>query len=301
MKKIFSPLVIAMVFVSTMMAHPGRLYLVGSATPNGWELNTAALMLTVSDGVYEWVGDLSDGELKFLETPNWMPSYGPAVNGDALASGTLTKRVEELQENDNKYMVTAGRYSLRIDLTGENPQLTVADGIGMEDKGFSGHNPVAIYPIGTATAAGWTPANAIELAETAFNSGIYQGQIALQSGELKFLHQRDWGKAYGATVANTPITDEGEYAITVTDDSNDNKFAVSLVNETTYYVTVNAVTNQLILSLSGPSGIESTMMMNEIVGVYDMQGRMVSISPLGLPAGLYILRGTQQTQTIIIK
>ncbi len=301
MKKRISLLVIAMVFVSTMMAHPGRLYLIGSATPNGWDLNTAALMLTVSDGVYEWVGDLSAGELKFLETPTWMPSYGPATNGDALASGSMVKREQELQENDNKYMVTAGRYSLRIDLTGENPQLTVADGTGMEDKGFSSHNPAAIYPIGSATAAGWTPANAIELAETAFNSGIYQGQIALQSGELKFLHQRDWGKAYGATAANTPINDEGEFAITVTDDSNDNKFAVSLENETTYYVTVNAVTNQLILALNAPSGIESTMMMNEIVGVYDMQGRMVSISPLGLPAGLYILRGTQQTQTIIIK
>ena len=258
-------------------------------------------MLTVSDGVYEWVGDLSAGELKFLETPNWMPSYGPVTNGGTLASGVMVKRVEELQENDNKYMVSAGRYSLRIDLTGENPQLTVEDGTGMENKGFTSHYPVAVYPIGDATAAGWSLDNATELTETAFNSGIYQGQIALNSGELKFLHQRDWGKAYGASAANTPITDEGEFDIIITDDSNDFKFAVSLAEETTFYVTVDAVNNQLTLSLSDPSGIENTMLVNEIVGVYDMQGRMVSISPLGLPAGLYILRGTQQTQTIIIK
>ena len=276
MKKIFSLLVIAMVSVSTMMAHPGRMYLIGNATPNGWDLNAAALMLTVSDGVYEWVGDLSDGELKFLETPTWMPSYGPSTQGEALASGTMVKREQELQDNDNKYNVSAGRYSLRIDLRGDAPQLTVKDGTGMEDKGFSSHYPVAIYPIGDATAAGWSLDNAIELTETAFNSGIYQGQIALHNGELKFLHQRDWGKAY-------------------------NKFAVSLAEETTYYVTVNAVTNQLILALNAPSGVENTLVENKIEGVYDMQGRMVSISPLGLPAGLYILRGTQQTQTIIIK
>ena len=301
MKKVFSLFVIAMISVSTLMAHPDRLYLMGDATPNGWDLNSAALMLTVEDGVYEWVGDLSAGSLKFLETPNWMPSYGPTTNGEALASGTMVKREQELQDNDNKYNVAAGRYSLRIDLTGENPQLTVEDGTGMEDKGFSSHYPIVIYPIGNATAAGWDLANAAEWEETAFNSGIYQGQLTLHSGELNFLHQRDWGKAYGATVANTPVTAEGTFAIMITDDSNDNKFAVSLEEETTYYVTVNAVTNQLILSFNDPSGIVNTMTMNEIEGVYDLQGRLISLSPANLPAGLYILKGAQQTHKIIIK
>ena len=301
MKKNLSLLVIAMFSVSTMMAHPRRMYLIGDATPGGWDLNAAALMQTVSDGVYEWVGDLSNGELKFLETPNWMPSYGPATNGDALATGALVKREQELAENDNKYNVAAGRYSLRIDLTGENPQLTVEDGTGMEDKGFSSHYPAAIYPIGSSTVGGWDLALAAEWSETAFNSGIYQGEIALHSGELKFLHQRNWGKAYGATVADTPVTDEGEFAIMITDDSNDNKFAVSLAEETTYYVTVNAVTNQLVLSLNAPSGVENTLVENKIEGVYDLQGRMVALSPVGLPAGLYILKGNQQTHKIIIK
>ena len=302
MKKLFSLLTIAMVSVSTMMAHPDRMYLIGNATPGGWDLNVAALMITESDGVYEWVGDLNAGELKFLETPNWMPSYGPAMNGDALASGTLTKRVVELPENDNKYMVTAGRYSLRIDLTGETPQLTVADGTGMEDKGFSSHYPVAIYAIGSATDAGWSLDNAVAMNESAFNSGIYQAQIALQSGELKFLHQRDWGRAYGATEANAPVAGEGEFNLgLITDDSNDNKFAVSLTEQTTYYVTINAVTNKMTVSLNAPSNIENTTMTNEIEGVYDLQGRLISISPVGLPAGLYILKGTQQTQKIIVK
>ncbi len=301
MKKIFSLLVIAMFTLSTMMAHPGRLYLIGDATPNGWDLHTAALMLTVEDGVYEWVGDLSAGDLKFLENEDWIPSYGPATQGEALASGTMVKREQELQDNDNKYTVSAGRYSLRVDLRGEAPQLTVEDGTGMEDKGFSSHYPVAIYPIGDATAADWSLDNAIELTETAFNSGIYQGQIALHSGELKFLHQRNWGKAYGATVADAPIADEGAFDIMITDDSNDNKFAVSLEEETTFYVTVNAVTNQLVLSFNNPSGVENTLVENKIEGVYDLQGRMVAHSPVSLPAGLYILKGTHQSHKIIVK
>ena len=301
MKKVFSFLVISLVSISALMAHPGRLYLIGDATPNGWSLDEAALMLTESDGIYEWVGDLNTGELKFLETPDWMPSYGPATNGESLASGTMTKRTEELSTNDNKYAVTAGRYSLRIDLTGADPQITVADGTGLPDKGFSSHYPVAIYPIGPATNAGWSLDDAVEIPETAFNSGIYKAQLALHSGDLKFLKQRNWGKNFGATVANDPITGEGEFNIMTTDDGNDNKFAVTLGQETTYYVTVNAVTNKLTLSLNEPTAIERVMKSDVMEGVYDLQGRLVALSPIGLPAGLYIIKGTQQTQKLVIK
>lgn len=301
MKKIFSLLVIALVSASALMAHPGRMYLIGDATPNGWSLDNAALMLTESDGVYEWVGDLKAGELKFLETPNWMPSYGPATNGADLASGTMTKRVEELETNDNKYKVAAGRYSLHIDLTGAEPSLTVADGTGLPDKGFSSHNPVAIYPIGPATAAGWSLDDAVEMVETAFNSGIYKTQLALHTGELKFLKQRNWGENFGATVANDPINGEGEFSIMTTNDGNDNKFAVTLEQETTFYVTVDATTNKLTLSLNAPTGIKNILMNDAMEGVYDLQGRLVALSPAGLPSGLYIIKGIQQTQKIVIK
>lgn len=301
MKKAFTLFAVVLISVSAMMAHPSRLYLIGSATPNGWDLNQAALMLTVSDGVYEWVGDLKAGELKFLETPTWMPSYGPATDGTAFASGVMTKRVEELSTNDNKYAVTAGRYSIRIDLTGTDPQLTVADGTSLPDKGFASHYPETVYAVGSATDAGWTPANAIAMNETAFNSGIYVAQVALQTGELKFLHQRDWGRAYGASVANAPLSGEGSYDMgLITDDSNDNKFAVSLGAKTNYYITVNAVTMKLGVSVNAPTGIEEIKNNNMTAGVYDIQGRYVATSIEGLSAGLYILRTASESKKIIV-
>ncbi len=302
MKKIISLLLISIISLSAAAEQPSRLYLIGDATSGGWSLDDATLMVPSGDGVFEWVGALSTGRMKFVTHHDWLPSYGPAADNTPLAAGTVDLTIRNTYEDgDNSFAVTAGRYSLRIDLTGAAPQLTIADGTSLPDKGYTAVYPQTIYAIGSATAAGWTLDDAIAMSETDYNSGVYQSELALQTGELKFLKQKDWGKAYGATAANTPLTGAGEYSIMSIDDSNDLKFAVSLENETTYYVTVNAVTNQLILSLSEPSGIENTMMMNEIVGVYDMQGRMVSISPLGLPAGLYILRGTQQTQTIIIK
>ena len=251
MKKIFSLLFLVSVCVSAMMAHPSRMYLIGSATSAGWSLDNAALMVTDSDGVYEWIGDLNDGELKFLETPNWMPSYGPAANGDSLASGAMTKRVEELQDNDNKYAVAAGRYSIHIDLTGENPQLTVADGTGLEDKGYSTYYPEVLYAIGNATLAGWTIEDAIEMRETAFNSGLYRAKFALHTGELKFLKQRNWGAGFGATVANDSVYDAGVYSIAALDDS-DKKFAVALTEETEFEVEVSAVDSTMTLTVAYP-------------------------------------------------
>lgn len=250
MKKIFTLIISALLCVSAAEAHPSRMYMIGSATPGEWSLDDMLLMQTVSDGVYEWVGDLVDGQLKFLITQGWMPSYGPAVDGTVLAVGdtALVERVEELQDNDNKFWINAGRWSLRVDLTGESPVLTAADGTGMDDMGYAAYYPEAIYPIGSATEAGWSLDNAVAVSETEFNSGIYTTTLLLQSGEIKFLKQHDWGKAYGAAEANVTISEVGEYDLASIDDSNDIKFSISLDEATAFAVTVNAVEGKLIIA-----------------------------------------------------
>ena len=148
---------------------------------------------------------------------------------------------------DNKFAVTAGRYALKIDMSGAKPQLTVADGTGMADKGLNTYYPEIIYAIGSATTAGWVVKNAIEMRESAFISGSYEKVLTLNTGELKFLHQKDWGAGYGATLANDPVNGSGVYTIAALDDS-DNKFAVTLTDATDYKVTVNAVTSSMTLS-----------------------------------------------------
>ena len=303
MRKISAFLWILFVSLS-LNAHPSRMYLIGDATAGGWSLDNASLMMTVSDGVYEWTGDLKEGELKFIPQIGWMPSYGPATNGEALVAGTVDMKLrdQELQDNDNKYAVTAGRWSLRVDLTSETPKLTVADGTEMPEKGFVGHYPESVYAIGNATQAGWSLDKAVEMKESAFNSGIYTAQLALNSGELKFLHQRDWGKAYGATVADAPLNGVGSYDIAVTDNSNDNKFVVSWTTETSYYVTVNAVQKTMTVSAENPlpSGIENIEISGERIEVYDVQGRRVGRDTEHLPAGLYIIRTAIGAQKIFI-
>ena len=247
MKTHFLSLVLT-VMLAVAPCFANRIYLIGDATPGGWSLDDAALMVPVSEGVYEWVGDLNAGSLKFVTHHDWLPSYGPATDNTALSVGTIDLVLRSANADpDNKFSVAAGRYALTIDMSGEAPQLTVADGTGMADKGLNTYYPEVIYAIGPATVAGWKVKNAIEMNESAFNSGLYEKVLTLNTGELKFLHQKDWGAGYGATVANDPVNGSGVYNIAALDDS-DKKFAVTLTATTDYKVTVNAVTGSMMLS-----------------------------------------------------
>lgn len=248
MKIVLSFLLVILPFVVSN-AHPTRIYLIGDATPTGWSLETAPLMERVSDGVYEWVGNLNGGSLKFLSQKDWVPSYGPTENNTPLAAGAMDLALRTNYEDpDNAFSVTAGRWSLRMDLTGEAPQIIVADGAGLADKGYATYSPLAsIYAIGNATAAGWTIANAIEMKETTTNSGMYAAVLNLKKeGELKFLNEKKFGDGYGATNVNTPITGAGEYDI-ATLDADDKKFVTKIAAATDYEVIVDVNRSKLIV------------------------------------------------------
>ena len=240
-----------MIMLAAVQVFAGRIYLIGDATSSGWSLDAAPLMEQTGDNVYQWVGNLNNGTLKFLTHKDWVPSYGPTTNNTALTVGTSYLQLRSSYDDpDNAFAVTAGRYALTIDLSGDTPQLTVANGAELPDKGLSSYYPEAIYAIGSATTAGWTASNAIEMHESAFNSGIYNGKLTLSSGELKFLNQKDFGAGYGASVSNDPINGAGVYTLKALD-GDDLKFAVTLDKATEFDVTANIVAGSLTLTATG--------------------------------------------------
>lgn len=113
--------------------YPEHMYLIGDATTAGWNLDYAIVMTTESDGVYTWEGSLTEeGNLKFLEGADWLPSYGPSNNGQWLQNNafTLVKRTSYNEEEEagidrQFYVNTTGTYRLRLDLTGAEPKLIV--------------------------------------------------------------------------------------------------------------------------------------------------------------------------------
>ena len=240
-----------MIMLAAVQVFAGRIYLIGTATSSGWSLDAAPLMEQTGDNVYQWVGNLKDGKLKFLTHKDWVPSYGPTTNNTVLTVGTFDLQLRSSNdEPDNAFAVTAGRYALTIDLSGDTPQLTVANGAELPDKGLSSYYPEAIYAIGSATTAGWRTPDAVEMHESAFNSGIYNGTLTLSSGELKFLNQKDFGAGYGASVSNDPINGAGVYTLKALD-GDDLKFAVTLDKATEFDVTANIVAGSLTLTATG--------------------------------------------------
>lgn len=99
-----------------------NVYLVGDATPAGWNIDSAKVMTKSSDNnaVFTWTGPLTAGELKFPTLRNW--------NSDSFVSLTANQAVTDnkvqLAPNarpDNHWKLTtadAGNYKITLDTQG---------------------------------------------------------------------------------------------------------------------------------------------------------------------------------------
>ncbi len=95
-----------------------QLYLVGAATPAGWDAKLAVPMAPVegSEGLFTWTGFLNGGEFKFINyLDNWNFSFTSANDGYA----EIGKSYELLYDDasDRKFLVsTPGIFRLTVDI-----------------------------------------------------------------------------------------------------------------------------------------------------------------------------------------
>jgi hypothetical protein len=107
-----------------------NLYLVGSASPVGWNINEPAPMTVDAEKVYmfTWEGDLTPGEFKVpTTTGNWGCDYiMPVINGESDLSKT-TAEVVKGGSPDKKWAITdatAGKYRITISIEDlDNPTI----------------------------------------------------------------------------------------------------------------------------------------------------------------------------------
>ncbi|OUN72845.1 SusF/SusE family outer membrane protein [Barnesiella sp. An55] len=273
--------------------YPTSLYVIGDATPAQWNSDDVVRMVTVEEGVYEYTGDFTEGRMRFVTTYDFAPGYGPAmattVVGDNLNETylDLTTGSHELEfrsdytSPDKSFKVTAaGRYKFRVDLTGETPVVEVSDGTDQPDQWAT--NPEAVYAVGSATNAGWAIENSIALRETAFDSGIYQGSLYLntadEGAELKFMVMQKWNnRMYVATAANTPVDATGEYDLKYTTSGDEDwKFIVGI--EGLYDVTVDTKNLKMIISEPQDSYPEQLWLVGPAVGGWVFDNNKVLVS-----------------------
>lgn len=150
------------------------LYLIGDATPNGWNLGRATPMIIDMNtfSSFSWTGQMHKGEFKLLTTDTaWMPCYVR----DTLDDTQMIYRPTEESYPDIKWNITkTGNYRIEADI----------EALTMTISYLGGEAYSHVYMIGDATPGGWSWDYITELQHPEANIFTYQG--ALSAGELKF-------------------------------------------------------------------------------------------------------------------
>src|SRR5690606_5237061 len=125
---------------------PDALYMVGDATPNGWDHdNPTPLVRAEAPGVFTYEGEMAAGELKFITTiGEFLPSYQKGADEHTLVIRT------DFSEPDDKFVIDqAGLYKVTVDVI----DMTFA----VEALAVSPYD--ALWVIGSATPKGWDISN----------------------------------------------------------------------------------------------------------------------------------------------
>lgn len=167
------------------------LYLIGDATPGGWD-NSAATEMTRSDnGIFTWSGTMTAGEFKFILTlGTFVPCYNNG-NGD----GTLF--YTEDGTPDINFTIDEESY-YRVDVNLFTAELTMSQSDEMEPPYDQ------IYFIDGTDGYSFTAMTRDALDSYLFRYGHYFDT----SGDFKFgTASGSWENNYKATQANAPYTD----------------------------------------------------------------------------------------------
>ena len=107
------------------------IYLVGDATPNGWDIGNATAMDAVSGNSFKftWTGHLNAKEIKFTcdRKTDWNGAFFLATSGGANPSGSEEQMLySNVGSNpDNKWSITeAGTYTIELDQLQETVKFT---------------------------------------------------------------------------------------------------------------------------------------------------------------------------------
>ena len=159
------------------------LYIIGDASPKGWDAANAIALTPQSDPTqFVYQGSLSVGSFKFITNKGeFLPSYNKGADDTKIVY-----RSDNSQPDDQFTITEAGVYKVVVNL------LDLSISFGKVD--LPPYNE--IYMVGSATPNGWDIANATQLTQSATNPFIFTYQGVMNSGEFKFPVNRntDWGQ-----------------------------------------------------------------------------------------------------------
>jgi len=189
------------------------LYLVGNATPNGWDVDNATAMTRTDNGVFSWTGRLTKGNFKFITT---LGSMLPSYNRDESSSSNALIYRNDVDDPDEQYTVdSTNTYTVSVNLLNLTTTIKASKDVVAPYS--------MIYFVGSFTD--W---NFIEMTPDPLSSFIFRYGAVLNwnnGGEFKFgTASGSWNNMYHPTEASASYTstsvqqdDEGDYKWVLTE------------------------------------------------------------------------------------
>ncbi|HYX09390.1 MAG TPA: SusF/SusE family outer membrane protein, partial [Bacteroidales bacterium] len=203
----------------TLMGGPpyDTIYMVGDATPNGWDITSATPLIQNQDNLFQftWDGVLVPGDFKFPVNRNSDWNQDMFMKDPNDSSKIYLHKGGD--PDDSKWTIyESGWYHIMLDLSA----YTIS------------YKPLELYMVGSATPAGWDIENAVKLEQDPDEPYIFTYNGPMVAGEFKFPVNRnsDWGQDMymrtddthmylhhgGASDDNKwNITTDGDYIITL--------------------------------------------------------------------------------------
>lgn len=282
----------ALMIVSAFTANAGCLWIIGDATPSGWNMVDVTALLS-KDGSSVYTGTIylqADKEFKFLTEPDWGNlEYGAAPDAVmhdgtiALAGGKDDNGYSKLKVNENaNYLITVDTDAMTA---------TITKSVYQESE----ITWCSLFLVGGATPNGWSVMDGTPLYQNNDTPYIYSSKISLTTGDFKIatalVGASHWDPAYWY------FRDADNSNKIVLNQDGDLKWDITEAGD--YDVTVNVLDNSISITKSGnPSGI------NDIVSNEDADAEYYTVTGIRTetPAnGIFICKKGNRVSKVIIK
>ena len=170
------------------------LYMVGDATPAGWNIDAPTTLTRQSQYVFVYEGTLTTGEMKACtQTSDWgAPFIRPTFGGCKISKNGVESAdfIYTTSPDDKWQIVEAGLYRLTFDLEHYTIRAEFLGEIPVQEN-----DPIEaenVYIVGDATPNGWSIDAPTQLTKQSKYIFVYEGELV--AGELKACTQTgDWG------------------------------------------------------------------------------------------------------------
>lgn len=210
------------------------LWMVGDATPKGWDIGNATPM--VQDGtdpyLFTYTGLLTAGEFKIATVKDFGGAfYRPLTNHPDLA---VTTALVSSGDPDNKWQIAAakaGNYKVTLNLHNSSISIVSTD---PPKAPFS-----QLWLLGDATPGGWSLDAVTPLTVDASDSFIFTWTGPLIAGDFKIATAKDFNALFYRPTTNAP--DLSATAVQLNAGDPDNKWHITTAS--IYKITLNLRTN----------------------------------------------------------